>query len=264
MATVEFIQKRIEGKEKEVAKLEKKLARILEAQASNWEKNPYYYNESDIKWTTKDLESAKKSLDDYRQQLVVATEKENSRNIPAILEFLEQWKQRVKEFYNKSLEKYLVERAEYTAYEHEYVQWSNYESWKMRKENPEEVDRRHKEYKQRRREFNSKWNFIEAYVERKFNEETHKYDAFILNNEKLQKDLDKDADAKYDFIIERTNALIGTITDASGLYVGMKGDLNGYIIGERGTVKVETIGAGGYNIQCYHFRTLINKVKGGV
>lgn len=69
-----------------------------------------------------------------------------------------------------------------------------------------------------------------------------------------------EADRKYDFIIERTNAIAGKITDATALKVGSKGDLNGYIIGERGRAKVQTIGAGGYNIQCFHFRTLINAI----
>lgn len=78
---------------------------------------------------------------------------------------------------------------------------------------------------------------------------------------KLEKDLVAEANRKYDFIIERVNAICGTITDASGLRVGAKGDLNGYIKGERGTAKVETIGAGGYNIQCFHFRTLIHEMK---
>lgn len=76
---------------------------------------------------------------------------------------------------------------------------------------------------------------------------------------KLAKDLIEEANRKYDFIIERTNAIVGEITDASGLTVGSKDDLNGYIIGTRGVAKVQTIGAGGYNIQCFHFRTLIHK-----
>ena len=35
-------------------------------------------------------------------------------------------------------------------------------------------------------------------------------------------------------------------------------NLNGYIIGTKGCCSIKTIGAGGYNIQCFHFRTLIH------
>lgn len=77
--------------------------------------------------------------------------------------------------------------------------------------------------------------------------------------QRLVKDLNEEANRKYDFIIERTNAITGEITDASGLSIGNKQDLNGFVVGARGTAKVQTIGAGGYNIQCFHFRTLINK-----
>jgi hypothetical protein len=82
-----------------------------------------------------------------------------------------------------------------------------------------------------------------------------------LDLKKLDKVLEQEANRKYDFIIERTNAIVGKITDASNLKVGAKQDLNGFIIGTKGRAKVQTIGAGGYNIQCYHFRTLINEMK---
>lgn len=62
MASVEYITKRIEGKKKEIAKLEKKLERINKAAESNWENSPYYYTENDLKWTVKDLEAAKETL----------------------------------------------------------------------------------------------------------------------------------------------------------------------------------------------------------
>ena len=94
MASIDFIQKRIAGKEKEIDKLEKKLARIWRAKESNWENNPYFYDERDLIWTRQDLEAARQGLAKYQAELEAALEKANSRNVPAILEFLEIWKQR--------------------------------------------------------------------------------------------------------------------------------------------------------------------------
>ena len=60
-----------------------------------------------------------------------------------------------------------------------------------------------------------------------------------------------------DRVIEKT----GTIVDASGLVVtaGNNGYavINGCIKGENGSCVVESISAGGYNIQRYHIRTLV-------
>ena len=241
MATVEFLTKRVEGKKKEIEKLTKKLDRINKAAATGWTVNPYYYHESDLKWTQRDLEQAKEQLTKYEADLKVATEKANSRNITVIIEFLEQWKDRVSQFYHDSLPRYTVAREEYLEKEKELEakRWSKEISlsdyWKADRD--------------LRVEFHNRWYFLETYLYRGEIEE-----------EKLARDLKVEADAKYDDIIERTNKYIGEITDASGLEIGYKGDLNGIITGERGKVKVNTIGAGGYNIQCYHFRTLIHKV----
>ena len=85
-------------------------------------------------------------------------------------------------------------------------------------------------------------------------------DEMALLKEKLFMFIDAEAKSKYDSIIERTNRIVGQITDATNLHIGEKGDLNGYIYGTEGTAKVQTIGAGGYNIQCFHFRTLTTRV----
>lgn len=95
MASIEYITKRIEGKAKEIAKLEKKIERIEKAQATNWEVNPYYYSEHDLKYATRDLDRAREALAQYQKDLEEAQHKANSRNIPAIIEFLENWKVRV-------------------------------------------------------------------------------------------------------------------------------------------------------------------------
>lgn len=245
--TIEFITKRIEGKEKEITKLEKKLERIKKAEASNWENNPYYYNENDLKWTTKDLESAKKSLEDYKEMFIAETEKSNSRNIQVIIDFLNDWKERVKQSYIESLPRYIEAKKEFYVIDHEYTDWFNYQ---RRHATAEEYKTINEEYRRKREAFYGGWKWFVPYIEKD-----------QINIKKLEKELDREADSKYDFIIERTNAIVGQITDAQNLKIGAKGDLNGYIIGEKGKAKVQTIGAGGYNIQCYHFRTLINKMK---
>ena len=48
MASIEFLTKRVEGKKAELKKLTAKMERIEKAQATNWEVNPYYYDE--LEW----------------------------------------------------------------------------------------------------------------------------------------------------------------------------------------------------------------------
>ena len=77
----------------------------------------------------------------------------------------------------------------------------------------------------------------------------------------LEKTIEEEKQAKLADLISRINKVVGTITDASSLTIGGKGDINGFVVGTEGKAKVETIGAGGYNIVCFHFRTLIHEIK---
>lgn len=245
--TIETLQKRIEGKEKEVEKLSKKLERIHKAKESNWENNPYWYSEYDLGHTERELEAANKSLNDYKGQLLCEQEKANSRNIKPILEFLDRWKDRVRQYHIDCVPDYLKARDEFYALDKAHSEWWNSGGFHAPKE---EYKQRKDELNHARKEYRAAWNWLIDYMDRD-----------KLDLEKLNKALDREANAKYDDIIERTNHITGTITDASNLHIGRKGDLNGFIEGERGKAKVETIGAGGYNIQCYHFRTLIHELK---
>lgn len=273
MASVAFIQKRIAGKEKELDKLNKKLARIRKVEAQNWEDpNPYGYHEYDLKRTLKDIDKVQKDLDGYKAQLAAEEEKAQSRNVPAILEFLEDWKARVFNYYDNDLRDAFAEEARIRSLAAEQ---------KGKRYGTPEYDEAHANYTAA-----SKANYAKHHgyyrpltdEEKKLPKYRYAYQIKVADGEwehlspyfldtyeesiaKLQQHLDEEANRKYDFIIERTQAITGKITDATALRIGAKHDLNGYIIGEKGTAKVQTIGAGGYNIQCYHFRTLINEVK---
>jgi len=58
-------------------------------------------------------------------------------------------------------------------------------------------------------------------------------------------------------LVYRVSAKVGKITDAKGLTIGMNGELNGLVIGDKDSATVTTILAGGYNIQCLHYRVLV-------
>ena len=77
--------------------------------------------------------------------------------------------------------------------------------------------------------------------------------------ERIIKAIEKEAIEKEKKLIARVNKVVGKIIEPIHLRVGVNGDLNGAIRGENGICWIETIYAGGYNIQCLHYRVLIRK-----
>jgi hypothetical protein len=270
MASVEFIEKRIAGKEKELEKLNKKLERIRKVEAQNWQDpNPYYYSERDLRITLRDIDDAQTALNNYKKQLATEQEKEASRNVPAIVEFLNGWRARVTDYYAAGLEEYYLEKCTvrdlYEKIKDRYFSSSStdpdYLAYKAAKEAL--FNKCHGYYE--KQEFINRWGKLD-YKQVKVKDGEYEWlNPYFLEQyisdayKRLKKDLDREWNRKYDFIIERTIQIVGQITDASNLRIGAKHDLNGFIIGTKGKAKVQTIDAGGYNIQCYHFRTLINK-----
>ncbi|NBK99966.1 MAG: hypothetical protein EOM50_18535 [Erysipelotrichia bacterium] len=187
----------------------------------------------------------------------------------SLLEFLEKWKKRVYALYEEVIKAYFDEkevvRALYkkvngyysTDTSEEYVAYKTANNNLRNKihgyyETKDITNRWGKPDKTEVKVREGEWEFALQYINR------GSYDKAVKI---LNKDLEEEAKRKYDFIIERVNAICGQITDASNLKVGAKSDLNGIIIGTKGNAHVKTIDAGGYNIQCFHYRTLINKVS---
>ena len=73
----------------------------------------------------------------------------------------------------------------------------------------------------------------------------------------LYKRVQKETKRKRLNLIAKVTKKVGTITNLQYITLDNNGNINGLITGEKGTCTLETIGAGGYNIQRYHYRVLI-------
>ena len=58
-----------------------------------------------------------------------------------------------------------------------------------------------------------------------------------------------------------TTKITGDVIDVSGLTLNTDHALDGVVTGKLGKARVETIIAGGYNIQCEHYRALVKEIK---
>lgn len=81
-----------------------------------------------------------------------------------------------------------------------------------------------------------------------------------INEEKLDDVLDKEVEARYKDFMTRIQKVGGTFKKVIRLEFNF-GYLNGIVECENGRVKISSIDAGGYNIQCYHYRVLIKKIN---
>lgn len=173
-----------------------------------------------------DLYDANQTLAKYQKALEAAQAKENTLNdIPEVL---------------KKFREDLIER------------WDRYDEWKqnaIREDMHKEHEMEYKEYKRMMRE---KWGLNYWDFLRKTAEELHKSNV-------------KDAENLVLNLIERTVEIAGKITDAQALRLDRDNNgyaiINGYVTGEKGKARVESIGAGGYNIQRYHIRVLVKEVR---
>jgi DNA repair exonuclease SbcCD ATPase subunit len=77
--------------------------------------------------------------------------------------------------------------------------------------------------------------------------------------EKMAQILAQDVEMKKATLLGRIAEITGKVTEAE-LFVADDGNINGFVTGEKGKAKVQTILAGGYNIQCLHYRLLVNKL----
>lgn len=234
-----FYEKRLEGTLKKVETFKKKVERIELALSTG--KNPYYYDERDLKISKRDLEESLLRVEELKERVAQEKQEANTR-VPIIEEFLEKWKANAKEWYIgrcKSYQELLI---------------------KQRNENTELSEKRFSmDYKT----FNATSDELyHTHIKEKnsFEEITKKVTSIkTIDIEKLDKILENEKNCKRKMLVDRVREITGEITDATGLYIGDNGEINGLVIGIRDKARVNTISAGGYNIQCFHFRVLVKR-----
>lgn len=215
-----------------------------------------------------DLDTANGQLAKYQEMLAGEEQKANTEKIPAIVDFLNTWKEEAADYIKNNipvLEKFYEK-------DHEETEWIN----------NKQIDHPRDVYNKMRKEKADLWAQVHPWTYecsyREYNIEKDKYGwdvrvptgRVIINEQKLQEVLDKEADIKYWALVKRIEDLAGNIVNAYGLEIGPKGNLEGLVQGDRELVRVETIVAGGWNAgrivnvrkgPVCHYRTLVNIVR---
>lgn len=234
--------------------------------------------QSDIESAVDKLEEAKQILSNWQAKLDerIAADDYLEANAPEILkDFLENWKQHAIVYYREKRIRFIEYRKELKAQERaarlEALQTlpsleryreiykgreltdSDLANLWPRKDVDAFLSERGLEYRQIQKKLNEFGNQITfKLLEIRDDQEREAW---------LEKAMEEEKRAKLIDLIGRIMGTVGTITDATALHIGPEGDINGYIVGTEGKAKIQTIGAGGYNIQCFHFRTLIHEMK---
>lgn len=260
------IEKRIEkwskGLSEEAKEVAKKRCRgeITYKQWSEWlkenDRDPnvcnqeFYYkapNASEYLSALFDLKEEQEKLEKYKNAIIKLDNFEKEEKIPALVEFLNNWKKETKE--------YIIELAN-TLHE---LKAANYDLYLNFGINYSQLD----EYQNNIRIINSMPGIIrDVYAGLSIN---------YVDEKRLDKILEKEATDKYKNLVKRISDIVGNIEDVSNLSIGRQyGELNGIVKGDKGKAKVFTVGAGGENTdiivnsrhgQVYHYRVLVKPVK---
>lgn len=233
----------------------------------------------------KQLNEYETTLNNYQEQLKEVEDKENNTpNIKEIWEFLDKFEEQVKEWckyqidtYNKEVEQVYEDDREYQEkiVENGIV---NYDVEDDETLIPKHIDLMEDiidDYSSipnwlmsccREDRSVRLYNYINTqkfkYKKSYYSKVESRYFKLSLDESELDKLLDEDKKAKYNMFMEQIIPITGThIKEVKFMSIGEKGDLNGTIVGDDGVAKVLTFSAGGYNIQCYHFRTRVTRLK---
>lgn len=241
-------------------------------QELSWAIYDIHSKEDDIKNSEKQLAEAQQILKNWQEKLRLEEVKIQyiQDSVPQVIkDFLLNWKMQVSRYYNNKRYTFVEDRLQYQrdlnkAYfeyilENREVILNNfYKNTFSEEYDPNESYKHMISYKYLNQ--CKRVKIITDAFERQ-------YDAFFMqfyrnkfDNDWLDKQLTEEMNAKLIDLMIRVSKVTGEITDASGLKI-QNDNLNGFITGKDGKAHVETIGAAGYNIMRFHYRTLIKPIR---
>lgn len=232
--TLATLKERIANAEARIAKkqatIEKKTSWIAKktAKLNELNENEKFWAECDIKHWNEDIErntseikEIKASIETYKKQLAGETEKEKI--------FLKEIPEIMKRMQIELVEKW--------------------DAWDIKKRDELKAFYRAFGYTEFRKKYNNRSDL-------EFKDKT---------NEQIHKSNEQDAKALILDLYRRVKNITGDVTDWDGIHAEMGTwgftVLNGVVIGKQGKCKVESIYAGGYNIQRLHIRVLTHEIN---
>lgn len=262
-----------------------------------WNSENYEFNEKinqliDNLCKLREVETVRNN---WKEKYILQLNKEEAPKIKILMDFLDEWKAKANSWYHENAN-YIVDKMnEFHQNIHKFLLNNNVEDLKDKEQIIDFIQNIYnpfiyQEYRLRPRyhfkdscvdEYDYKLTFddltreltdIKFYKDddnyrnyyRCFEREltSGEYKLVSFNEEKLNKILAQEKQRKYEDLVNRISNVVGEIQDVSNLSIGNKnGELNGIVKGSDGSARIETIGAGGWNIQVFHYRILIHKIK---
>lgn len=242
----ELTKKRIEETEIKIEKRKKSIKKLEEKVLLGKDE----WAEDDLKIARRKLLNLEKLLEKYKV-LGKKEDTEEQDTLPIIEEFLEKWKEKskiyllkeigqLKEYKNNFYKKVKDLEEELRSKGIVYYEDINKEKKKEKLT--------YEDYRKGLRIFNTEAVNLVNYTGSELNGQI---DILLEKEKKIKRRI---------FMI-RIKEEAGEIIEANALKIGMNGELNGIVKGSKNIIEVETIVAGGYNIQCCHYRVLVKVLK---
>ena len=195
--------------------------------------------DNEIRHANEDIEATNNTILTYNNRIAFLQEQNAKPVIQIFKDFFNNWKKQILEWVNPLYQ-------EYREIDKKGCDLHNRSYWYKQNLGEEEWRRLYQENNDRRKELRSSPMLMRR----------------IENGEKgFDKWLDDYMNDRYNELVDKVTKYTGEITNVSDLHIGRDGTLNGVVEGQSGKARIETIGAGGYNVQCYHYRCLVHLIK---